>query len=517
MRTITDNDVSTLPEAVACLARDHPSGTAWIAADEHVSFREFERRCWRVANRLDESGLQRDGRIAFICRNSAAVYELLFGAAMQGCVLAGVNWRLAPAEIAFILRDSGAKLLFVAPEFTEAVREALAIAEVKADIVELGEEYSIWRDRCGARIAPQVYKAADVVCQLYTSGTTGSPKGVLLSHASFLEMLRSEQHSGDLFDLGPEDVTLVCSPLFHIGGLSMGLTSFLRGSVTVLCESSPAEIIAAVGRHRVTTTFLVPSLLQLVIEDASFSSDRVASLRLLRYGASPISSALLRRAREVMVCDFAQMYGMTECCGAVFCLRPEDHLNEDRLVSCGRPLANVEVMIADAQGVPLPSPMVGEVCIRSPAIMRGYWRQPQATAEAFFDDWYRTGDAGQLDAENYLYLRDRVKDMIVSGGENIYPAEVENAIAEHHDVAEVAVIGIPDDKWGEAVRAVVVLKPGATTSERDIIAAARTRIAGYKVPKSVEFVTDLPRNGAGKVLRRSLRDAFWQGRGRSIG
>ena len=501
-------------------AAERGEKTAFVTRDEAIDFATFDRRSAQVANGFGESGLVPGDRVAYLCRNHHFVYELLFGAAHSGAVATGLNWRLSPHELAFILEDCQARLLFVDAEFVELATKALALANSTARPMTTGASYETWRERQSTVFPPREIDPSDIVCQLHTSGTTGNPKGAMLSHRSFLRQLHCEDEVGPLFQMDETDVALVVSPLFHIGGLAMGTSSFLRGRGTVLCEPSPATILEAIEDHRATTTFLVPAMIQSLLDDPTFSPARTASLKLLRYGASAISSALMRRATAELGCGLVQVYGMTECCGGIGCLPPSDHLDAavaHRLASCGKPFPHVEMMIADSGGTPLEAGQVGEVLIRSPSIMEGYWNRPEANQEALTDGWYKSGDAGYLDRDGYLYLCDRIKDMIISGGENIYPAEVENAICEHEAVLEAAVIGIPDAKWGEAVKAFVVLKPGHAVSGQEIIASAKTRIAGFKAPKTVVFVEALPRNSGGKVLRRELRAPFWESHGRQIG
>jgi fatty-acyl-CoA synthase len=293
----------------------------------------------------------------------------------------------------------------------------------------------------------------------------------------------------------------------------MGIIAFHHGAATVVSKTpDPESVIAIIEEHRVTHTFLVPTVIQSLIDHCENIGERIQSLRTLRYGAAPIPPKLLRQTKSMLSCELLQMYGMTETTGAVACLSPEDHdLEGEYLLSCGRALVNVDVCIMDSKGNPVPRGSVGEICVRAASVMKGYWRQPQATIDAFHGDWYRSGDAGYLDEGGYLYLRDRIKDMIISGGENIYPAEIENVLCEHRAVLEAAVIGVPDPRWGESAKAIVVLKAGEVVSEANIIDFIRARIAMFKVPKSVEFVTDLPRNPAGKVLRRELRLRYTSG------
>jgi long-chain acyl-CoA synthetase len=309
-------------------------------------------------------------------------------------------------------------------------------------------------------------------------------------------------------------------PLAHIGGTGWGVVSLLNGAkLVILREFFPPAVLALIEPERITKLFMVPAALNFLIQMPGSRDIDYSRLRIIFYGASPIPVDLLRQCMEVFGCGFCQQYGMTEACGTVVYLPPEDHdpNGNRRMKSAGRPMPGVEIKIIDAQGNTLPPETVGEVATRSTCNMAGYWKNEAATREAIdTGGWLRTGDAGYLDADGYLYIHDRVKDMIISGAENIYPAEVEGAIFGHPAVADVAVIGVPDEKWGESVKAVIVLRQGAEATESDILQFARSRIAGFKVPKSVDFVDALPRNAAGKVLKRTLREPYWAGKERNV-
>jgi acyl-CoA synthetase (AMP-forming)/AMP-acid ligase II len=308
-------------------------------------------------------------------------------------------------------------------------------------------------------------------------------------------------------------------PLFHIGGSGWALVGLYTGVPNVLMRDvDPKILLDLIPRHGITRMFVVPAVILFMLQVPSCAESDLSSLRLICYGASPMPLELLRKALKIFPCGFAQVYGLTETTGAITYLPPEDHADPEaeRLKSCGKPTAPIEIRIRGPQGEDLPPRAVGEVVCRTPQVMVGYWNLPDASARAIQNGWFHTGDAGYLDEEGYLYIYDRVKDMIVSGGENIYPAEVENALFAHPAVADAAVIGVPDERWGEAVKAVVVTKPGAELTAEALIAFARERIAGFKVPRSVDFVAALPRNPSGKVLKRELRDPYWAGRERRV-
>jgi len=318
----------------------------------------------------------------------------------------------------------------------------------------------------------------------------------------------------------PDDISLVAMPVAHIAGTGWGIAGLLNGAKTVVArEFNACEVLDFIERDGVTRTFMVPAALQMIVRQPRARQMDFSRLKYVLYGASPIPLDLLRECMEVFGCGFCQQYGMTETCGTIVYLPPEDHdpAGNPRMRAAGLPMPGVELRIVDEAGKPLPPRGVGEVVIRSEANIPGYWKLPEVTATVIdAAGWLHTGDAGYLDEDGYLYIQDRIKDMIISGAENIYPAEVESAIYGHPDVAEVAVIGVPDETWGEAVKALVVPKPGTQPDPADIIAFARTRIAKFKAPKSVEFIDALPRNASGKILRRILREPFWAGRERGV-
>jgi long-chain acyl-CoA synthetase len=355
---------------------------------------------------------------------------------------------------------------------------------------------------------------------MYTSGTTGHPKGVQLPHRCFFDLWRHEPNPDMAFNEWTEDdVNLVAMPSFHIGGVGWGILGIRAGARNIVVkEFDPGVTLDMIQSHGITKLFLVPAAMRMVLQHPRARQTDYSSVAFISYGASPIPLDLLREAIEVFQCGFVQLYGMTETTGSATYLPPEDHdtSGNERMRSAGKPFPGVKLKIVDDQGEELPPRQVGEICIASPVNMLGYWNLPEATEKTLVDGYVHTGDAGFLDEDGYVYVHDRVKDMIVSGAENIYPAEVESAIFGHPAVADVAVIGIPDERWGEAVKAVVVLKPGAEADPDGIIGFARERIAGYKLPKSVDFIDELPRNPSGKILKRELRKPYWEGRERNV-
>jgi long-chain acyl-CoA synthetase len=491
-----------------------------------TSFREFDLQSNRVANALRESGLKEGDRVAYLGKNSDRYFEILFGAAKLGVVLAPINWRLARPELEYLLKDSWAKLIFVDPEF-EATVAALTpelphlVMVVPMERSGNGASYQAWRDRAVATAPQAAVTPESVALQIYTSGTTGRPKGAMLTHRSVLTPRlapRGETDSWDRWSAG--DTSLVAMPNFHIAGSGWGIVGLVHGAKTIIArEFDPRDVLDYIERDRITKVLMVPAALQIVVRQPRAREVDYSCLRYVLYGASPMPLELLKECMAVFGCGFVQLYGMTETSGTIVALPPEDHTPEgsQRMRSAGKPLPGVEIVILDAEGRSLPTGAVGEIAIRSPGNMAGYWSLPDATAKTLdARGWLRTGDAGYLDADGYVYIHDRVKEMIISGGENVYPAEVENAIFGCPGVSDVAVIGIPDQKWGEAVMAVVVPEPGASLTAEGVIGWARERIAGYKVPKSVVFAEDLPRNASGKLLRRELRAPYWADKDRFV-
>ena len=512
----------TLDDISSHHAAERPEHSAFLFGNRVTTYGELDRYAKQVANGLSEL-VEAGQRVAVLAKNCDVFFELLLGASKCGVVLVGVNWRLAAPEVEYIVNDSETRVLFIASGFLpllESIRPQLPLLE-KVVVIEGdgAESYHRWRDIQSEYEISRSPSGEDTVIQLYTSGTTGRPKGVQISSAALLAQREAECRLGGWQLSGPEDVILVAMPLFHIGGTATGLISLYNGAKAVLVEEvDPAEIIVLLESEKVTRTFLVPAAIQLLLDNPACRPEVFASLNILLYGASPIPSALLQRALKVMGCGFAQIYGMTETAGSMTVLEPHDHSDPDarKMASCGRPYPGVEIAIADEYDNVLPPDTVGEILIKGSSLMNGYWRRPEATAETLRDGWLHSGDAGYLDQEGFLYIYDRVKDMIVSGGENVYPAEVESALYEHPAVQDVAVVGVPSDKWGEAVKAVIVKKEGASVSEAELISFARQKIAGYKVPKSVDFTDLLPRNASGKLLKKDIRAPYWKGMNRQI-
>lgn len=478
-------------------------GVTWTFADLHDLSS-------RSAQALRDAGVGAGDRVAVLTRNCAEFYELLFACSKVGAILVGLNWRLAPPEIEAIIADAAPALVIAGPQEQHLLTAKARTQPGLRHVIVLGTEYDTWR----AGVAQDIgYQGApdDVALLLYTSGTTGLPKGVMLTNRN----MSYTRELAKVWGMGPDSVNLVAMPMFHIGGSGYGSSTFLVGGHTVLMrEVNPAVAVELIARYRVTHTFFVPAVVQSLLQTPGIAQADLSSLQLLMYGASPIGEVLLRRALDVLHCNFMQAYGMTETAGTVLDLPPRDHeLDGPRahlLRSCGRAYPWCELRIIDPTTLEdAKLGEVGEIWLRSPMVMKGYWNKPEATREAITPEgWLRTGDAAYQDEQGYVYLFDRFKDMIISGGENIYPAEVENALNAHPAVQEVGVIGIPHARWGESPMAVVVLRPGLQAQPAELIAFTRERLAHYKCPSSVVFAETLPRNASGKLLKRELRRQY---------
>lgn len=507
----------TYGAALAFHAATRPDQPALRHGERVTTYAEYDRHVTRVANGLAAMGLKQGDRVAYFGKNSDLAVELALGAARAGMVFIPIIWRLAPAEVAFIMADSGAQVLFREDEFAQV--------GFAGPVISMERDFAGWRDaQADSPVATEV-GPHDPLLQLYTSGTTGLPKGVVLSHHNGTHLRPLMKANGIYWycaDAG--DSVILAMPYGHIAGVGTALGAALGGQeLLVHREFDPALLIADVERHRVKWLFLVPAAIRLLLAHPAAEGADFSSVRGLTYGASPIPLDLLKQGVERLGCDFAQLYGLTETFGTVVSLPPEDHRpeniagREQVMTSAGRALPGTEIAILDDRLQPLPPGQIGEVAIRGDSVMLGYWNRPEENARALIEGgWFRTGDAGILDEQGYLYIQDRIKDMIITGGENVYPAEVESAVFGHPDIADVAVIGVPDERWGEAVKAIVVRRPGSELDEAAVIAWAKQRIAGFKCPKSVDFIDLLPRNPSGKILRRALREPYWAGKERQV-
>jgi acyl-CoA synthetase (AMP-forming)/AMP-acid ligase II len=509
----------TIAEVIRRQAAERGEAVALVFGNRRTSYADLDRRTDRIANRLIAAGLKAGDRIAYLGKNTDRHYELLIAASKARVILVPLNWRLVVAELTYLVSDAAPRLLFAGPEFLQT---AVALAtDRNIDVVAIEEAeaglpgFEAWNATASDTLPPTIAEPDDVALIMYTSGTTGRPKGAMLSHRSLLRVVDGRPlPEPDFFTWRPGEVALIAMPTFHVGGTGQGLRALKGGSMAVILKEFGVDaVLDAVVQHRVDKLFLVPSAMHAVLQHPSIGAADYSCLRYILYGASPIPAELLEAAMAAFGCGFVQMYGSTETSGTVTALSPDDHRDPDHVASAGLPLPGVEIAIVDEAGHPVPVGWPGEIAVRSVANMVGYWGLPEETGRTIAaDGWLRTGDVGRLGADGYLFVFDRVKDMIISGGENVYPAEVESAIFGHPAVGEVAVIGLPDARWGEAVTAVVARRPDMSVAAEEIIAWSRERIAGYKAPKAVHFVDALPRNPSGKILRRELRAQFSKSR-----
>ena len=511
-----------MPFSLASVPREFgalmPNAPALTFEGDTLSFHDLDVRSSRIANALAALGVGHGDRVAILAKNQPEFYELAFGCNKIGAISVGLNWRLAPPEITAIVADARPRVIIIGPG-----QQPLLSDEARASasrVFTLGDEYDEWRDNAPATDAGFSGAPDDVALLLYTSGTTGLPKGVMLTNDG---MSYTARLGAETWGMSSRSVNLVAMPMFHIGGIGYGLSTMANGGHTVLMrEVDTKAIIATIAAYGVTHSFFVPAVVQLLLSTPGVETADLSSLELLSYGASPIGDTLLRHALTVFGCNFMQVYGMTETSGTVVALPPEDHHPDGEgarlLRSCGKALPWVDIRVIDPDTLDdVAVGSVGEIWLRSGMVTAGYWNKPDASAEAIQPGgWLRTGDAAYQDDEGYIYLFDRFKDMIVSGGENVYPAEVENVLADHPAVAEVAVIGIPHEKWGETVRAIVVRRPGHDVTDTELIEFARTRVAKYKCPTSIGFTDVLPRNASGKLLKKDLRREYWEDAERGI-
>ncbi|WP_199554417.1 long-chain-fatty-acid--CoA ligase [Sandaracinobacteroides hominis] len=515
--------IRTLADIPAAHAARHGQDIAVKYGERETSFAELDATSNRIGNRLAAFGVKPGDRVSVLSKNHDLWYPLFFGTARARACLAPINCRLTAREIAFILGDAAPKLLFVGEDFFETALAAVAGMQAKPHLVALYGEHPAfqplarWLGDAPATPLADPPRQDDDVLQLYTSGTTGLPKGVVLENRNYSRFMQlATEVDGFAYEEG--ETVMIVMPLFHVAGTNVSFAGLAQGSRIVLVKDfTAADAIRLLTEEQVAHAFLAPAMIQMMLQHPDAERGDYSALSSIAYGASPIAEAVLRGARSTFGCRFVQFYGMTESTGGGSYLSPTAHDLPGKLTSCGKPWPGTEMAILDGDGNALADGAIGEIVIRGDIVMKKYWNRESATAETIGSGWLRTGDVGFRDADGFYFVHDRIKDMIVSGGENVYPAEVESAIMGCPGVADVAVIGVPDAKWGEAVKALIVAAPGHSPAPAEIIAWARERIAGYKIPKSVDFIEILPRNPSGKVLRRELRQPYWEGHSRAVG
>ncbi len=501
-----------VPDFLRNAAVRFPDRLCMVEGDRSLTFAEVDERASRAAAALHGLGLRRGDRVALLACNELEYLEIQLATQRAGMVLVPLNYRLAVPELAFIVADCAPRLLIYGPGLEEAAGQLGVEHLWHLGPSGAGASYDDAVAAAPARPHDTYVDAGQASAIMYTSGTTGRPKGAVISCGAV--WARCGVMAAEA-DIRPGDVFVQCLPMFHIAAHTSYGFIYRGGTVVLAREFDPAGVVELLSRWSATHVLLVPTMINLLTLEPTAVSADLSRLRLVLYGASPIAPEVLRRAIDTFRCGFLQFFGMTETFG-VSLLRPEDHdpvRYPERLGSAGTDTLSLETRIVGPDGTDVAVGAVGEILSRGPTVMDGYWNDPVATAEALADGWMHTGDLGYREADGCLYVADRLKDMIVTGGENVYPREVEDALHEHPAVLEAAVIGVPDDRWGERVHAMVVLCPGAVAEPEELAASCRRQLAGYKVPKSVELVAELPKNATGKILKRVLRERYAVGSG----
>jgi long-chain acyl-CoA synthetase len=504
-----------------------PHKTAAICGSTRYNFSELNVRVDRLSSALIALGIERGDRVGVLALNCHRFFELYYGIAQIGAVVVPINFRIPPKEIKYILDHSESRAIAVDAALTpslEAIRSQLATVEQFISIAdEPGSAYLAYEELISGNApladAPKI-EDDELLGLFYTSGTTGEPKGVMLTHRN---MLANIAHSEGVFNYLPTDIYLHSAPMFHLADGAAVFSNTARGATQAFIPRfDPKHVLETIARERVSLALFVPTMINFLLQEPEIDSYDLSSLRHITYGASPIAPEVLRRAMKVFGCKFGQGYGLTEASPLLTVLTAEDHAGTDqkserRLASCGKPVKGVDVRVVSFEGNDVKPGQVGEIIARGPNIMAGYWKRPADTELAIVDGWLHTGDLATVDEDGYLYLVDRKKDMIVTGGENVYSTEVEAALYEHPAIKEAAVIPVPDPDWGEAVHACVTLCDGARVEPEELIEFCRDRLANYKLPRSVEIIEgELPKGGTGKILKKQLREKYWKDQSRLI-
>lgn len=516
-----------LTQALHRAVQQNPNRIASIFGTRQRSFAEFADRVARLAGALQRLGMKPGDRVAMLAMNSDRYLEYQMAVPWAGGVLNPCNVRWSVAEIAYSLNDSGSTILLVDDHFLSMVPSLRTETAGLREVIHCGDgaapagthSYEALIEAATA-VPDAIRRGDDLAGIFYTGGTTGFPKGVMLSHTNMMSSGLAMRADGLA---QPDGVYLHAAPMFHLADMGVAMPHWIEGNThAIVAAFNPEVVLDVLARDRVTHVLLVPTMVQMLVDHPAMQQPRdLSALHTIAYGASPMSEAVVERAMKALPgVGFIQAYGMTEL-SPLATLNPAwYHTAEGRkagkLRSAGRASHCTEVKIVDAQGTEVARGTVGEVIVRGPNVMQGYWNKPEQTAAALKNGWMHTGDGAYMDEDGFIFIADRLKDMIISGGENIYSAEVENALAQHPAVAACAVIGIPNDQWGESVHAVVVLKPDVKPDASELIDHCKALIAGYKCPRSVDFVAALPLSGAGKVLKTTLREPFWKGRTRNV-
>ncbi len=508
-------------------AKLYPDKTAIVFRDKKWNYRQLNDRVTRLANGLRSKGIGRGDRVGLLQHPCPEYMELYIAIPKIGAVLVPLNCRLAGRELEYIINDAEAKMIIMGEEFIDVIRTIQPALEAVDNVFCIGDApsdmdgYETLIAGFSLEVPETDLEEDDVAVQMYTSGTTGRPKGAMLSHKNLMS-----NYMGRLVDvkLDKDDVVMNGLPYFHVAAEWAIMPLYIGGTLIIQSEFDPGPFLDALESEKVTVTGAVPSMINMLVEymEKHPRDYDLSNVRIFFYGASPMPVALLKKTIKAFKCKLLHAYGLTEASPGVTFLMPEDHVLEGpaekvrRLASCGREVFNVEARVVNERGLDVQPGEVGEIIVRGDNVMKGYWKLPEETSETIRNGWLHTGDMATVDEEDYVFIVDRKKDMIISGGENIYPREVEEVLYAHPSVLEATVIGVPDQRWGEAVKAIVVLSPGETVSEEEVIDFCKKNLASYKKPKSVEFVDTLPRNPLGKVLKKELRKKYWEGYDREV-
>ena len=516
--------MNSLSNMLVRASRLNPNGTAMIYSGCDYTWTALQARISRLAAGLQKLGLEPEERIGILSLNSHRFFESVFGISWMGCALVPMNTRWALAENTYAAKDSGLRVLIFGDTFIDQAQQLLAEVDSLQHIIYAGDgecpdgavHYESLIEEHGA-IAPSQRGGSDMAGIFYTGGTTGFPKGVMLSHDAIWSSAIGALPS---FNMSRNSIYLHAAPMFHVADFAGSMNTTLCCATHVILPSfDPAQVLSTFAAQRITHVLMVPSMIKMLLNHPDAGSADVSSLETIIYGASPMPLAVLEQCLATWpTVGLVQAYGQTELAPVATTLPMRDHVKGSaKLKAAGIPTAVTDMRIVDSSGADCTAGKTGEIAVHGPHTMLGYWNKPEETASTLQNGWVFTGDAGYLDEEGYLFIVDRVKDMVVSGGENVFTTEVENAIISHGAVRDVAVIGIPHEEWGEAVHAIVVLHEGARVEEKDILEHCRSRIAGYKLPKGITIRDEpLPLSGAGKVLKTELRKPYWAGQDRQV-